>query len=110
MRLEGSYDGFFDDSCGDSGEGSRWRSPGFSMQDRRRRIVAIADTGFGGMGWNHAMPGIVKQQSCQQVVRFVAHDGAVGPLGNGFLEDRLKQRATHDRGLLARQDLVLVFD
>ena len=36
--------------------------------------------------------------------------GAVGPLGEGFLPDRLKQRAIHDRRLLARQDLILVFD
>jgi hypothetical protein len=42
------------------------------------------------------MAGIVEQQSCQQVVGFVAHDGAVGPLGEGFLSDRLKQRAIHD--------------
>ena len=77
------------------------------MQEGRRHVVAIADAGFGGMGWNHAMPGI---QSCQQVVRFVAQDGAVGPLGEGFLPDRLKQCAIHDRRLLARQDLILVFD
>jgi hypothetical protein len=56
------------------------------------------------------MPGIVKQQSCQQVVGLVAHDDAVGPLGEGFLPDRLKQRAIHDRWLLAGQDLILVFD
>src|SRR5713101_8180538 len=80
------------------------------MQDRRRHVIAIADASFGRVGWNHAMPGIVKQQSCQQVVGFVAYDGAVGPLGKGFLPDRLKQRAIHDRRLLARQDLVPVFD
>src|ERR1700693_3921092 len=35
---------------------------------------------------------------------------AVGPLGEGFLPDRLKQRAIHDWRLLTRQDLILVFD
>jgi hypothetical protein len=38
------------------------------------------------------MPGIVKQQSRQQLVGLVAHNGAVGPLGEGFMSDRLKQR------------------
>src|SRR5258706_15794901 len=44
------------------------------------------------------------------MIGFVAHDSAVGPLGERFLTDRLKQRAIHDRWLLPRQDLVLVFD
>ena len=56
------------------------------------------------------MAGIVEQQSRQQVIGFVAYDGAVRPLGEGFLPDRLKQRAIHDRRLLAGQDLILVFD
>ena len=34
----------------------------------------------------------------------------MGPLGEAFLADGLKQRAIHDRRLLAGQDLVLVFD
>ena len=44
------------------------------------------------------------------MVGFVANDGAVRPLSEGFLPDRLEQRAVHDWGLLARQDLILVFD
>src|SRR5258706_9311782 len=51
------------------------------MQDRRRHVIPIADTGFFGMGWNHAMAGIVKQQSCQQVVGLVAYNSAMGTLG-----------------------------
>ena len=62
------------------------------MQDARRRIIAIPNASFGGVGWNHAMAGIVKQQSRQQLVGLVAHNGAVGPLGEGFMSDRLKQR------------------
>jgi len=62
------------------------------------------------MGWDHAMAGIVEQQSCQQVVGFVACDGAMGPLGERFLPDRLKQRGVHDRRLLTGKDLVLAFD
>ena len=56
------------------------------------------------------MAGIVKQQPGQQMIGFVAYGGAVRPLGEGFLPDRIKQRAIHDRRLLARQDLILVFD
>src|SRR6476620_8299936 len=44
------------------------------------------------------------------MVGFVANDGAVRPLNEGFLPDRLEQRAVYDWGLLARQDLILVFD
>ncbi len=44
------------------------------------------------------------------MVRFVAYDGPVGPLGEAFLPDCVKQRTIHDRRLLARQDLILVFD
>src|SRR5260221_899466 len=56
------------------------------------------------------MAGIIEQQPCQQLIGFVAHDGAVGLLGEVFLPDWVKQRAIHDRRLLARQDLILVFD
>ena len=56
------------------------------------------------------MAGIIEQQFCQQMVGLVAYDGAVGPLGEGFLSDRLKQRAIHDWRLFTRQDLILVFD
>src|SRR5258708_5390283 len=50
------------------------------------------------------------KDSCQQVVGLVAYDDAVGPLGERFLPDCLKQPAVHDRWLLAGQDLILVFD
>ena len=40
----------------------------------------------------------------------VAAPELMGPLGEGFLADGLKQRAIHDRRLLSRQDLSLVFD
>jgi len=80
------------------------------MQERCRHVIAIADAGFGGVGRNHTMAGIVEQQPCQQVVGLAAYDGAVGPLGKCLLADCLKQRAIHDRRLPARQDLVFVFD
>jgi len=44
------------------------------------------------MGRNHAMPGIVTQQSSQQVVGLITYDGRGGTIGRGiFLPDRLKQ-------------------
>jgi len=44
------------------------------------------------------------------VVGLAAYDGAVGPLGEGFLSDYIKQSAIHNRRLLAGEDLILVFD
>src|SRR6476646_233041 len=44
------------------------------------------------------------------MVGLATYDGAMGPLGEGLLSDRFKQRSIHDQRLLARQDLVLVFD
>src|SRR4051812_36094479 len=44
------------------------------------------------------------------MVGFAAHDGAVRPLSEGFLPDCLEQRAVDDGRLLARQDLIFVFD
>ena len=34
---------------------------GLSTQEGRRHIIAIADTGFGGVGRDHAMARIVEQ-------------------------------------------------
>jgi hypothetical protein len=47
------------------------------MQALANQVRATPDASLCGVGWNHAMPGIVKQQSCQQVVGLVAHNGAV---------------------------------
>jgi hypothetical protein len=55
------------------------------MQDRCRRVVAVADAGFCGVGWNHAMPRVVEKQSGQQVVGLIANGGAVRPLSEGRL-------------------------
>src|SRR5258707_302981 len=44
------------------------------------------------------------------MIGFVAYDGAVGALGEGFLPDGVKQRAIHNWRLLTREDLILVFD
>jgi len=39
------------------------------------------------------MAGVIEQQSCQQVVGFVARDSTVGPLSEGLLPDCGKQLA-----------------
>src|SRR4051794_20871705 len=44
------------------------------------------------------------------MVGFVANEGAVRPLSKGSLPNCVKQRAIHDRRLLAWQDLIFVFD
>src|SRR5713101_5322094 len=79
------------------------------MQAWRRYVIAIADASFCGVGWVHAMAGIVEQQSCQQVVGFVADEGSVGPLGEGFLPDCIKEPAIHNWRLPPGEDLILVF-
>ena len=104
------YDGVFDVSGGNTGDRPSRRGLGLSMLARRRHVVAIADASFCGVSCDHAMAGVVEQQFCQQVLGFVADDGAVGPLGEGFLPDCVKQRVIHNWGLLAGQDLILVFD
>ena len=62
------------------------------------------------MGWDHATTGIVEQQPRQELVGLVTYEGAVRPLGKCLLPARIKQRAIHDRRLLTRQNLILVFD
>jgi hypothetical protein len=38
---------------------------GLSMQAGRRHVIAIADASLSGVGCDHAMAGIIKQQSGQ---------------------------------------------
>src|SRR5258708_2704333 len=55
------------------------------MQERHRHIIAMPDASPCSVGWNHAVPGIVKQQSCQQVVGLVFSDWAVEPYKAGLV-------------------------
>src|SRR5258706_12658261 len=55
-----------------------------SMQKRRRYVVAIAHASFCSVSCDHTMAGVIEQQSCQQVIGFVARDSTVGPLGSQF--------------------------
>ncbi len=87
MLLQGFHDDVFDVGCGDAGDRSGGRGLCLSMQERRRYVVSIADACFCGVGCDHAMAGIVEQQSCQEVVGLIAYDGTVGPLGERFLPD-----------------------
>src|SRR5258708_1915281 len=57
------------------------------MQKRRRYVVAIAHASFCSVSCDHTMAGVIEQQSCQQVIRFVARDSTVGPLSEGLLPD-----------------------
>src|SRR6266481_7956524 len=77
---------------------------------RQRDIVAIADSSFGGVGRDHAVPGIVEQQAGQEMVGFGFGVISVGPLVGELLLNSIKKLPIHDRRLLTGQDLALVFD
>src|SRR5258708_15857670 len=62
----------------------------FSMQVRKRDVIAIANAGLGCMGRHHAMTGIVEQKSSQQMVARVPCLGSGGPLIRELLLDRIK--------------------
>ena len=81
-----------------------------ALRMRQRDVIAIADSSFGGVGWDHAVAGIVEQQARQEMVGFGFGVIAVGPLIGELLLNCIKKCAVHDRWLLAGQDLVLVFD
>ena len=63
---------------------------GFSVQERKRDIVAIAYAGLGGVGRNHAMTDIVEQKSGQQMVARVPRRGSSSPLIRELLLDRIE--------------------
>src|SRR5260370_1565517 len=49
----------FDVSCGNTGDRSDRYCLGVSLEIRQRDIIAIANSSFGGVGWDHAVAGIV---------------------------------------------------
>ncbi len=77
---------------------------------RQRDIIPIADSSFGGVGWDHALAGIVVQQARQEMVGFGFGVISVRPLIGELLLNCIKKLPIHDRWLLAGQDFTLVFD
>src|ERR1700733_10900945 len=90
MLVERLNDDVFDVGRRNSGDRPDRCSFGFSMQVRKRDIVAIANAGLGGVGRNHAMTDIVEQKSGQQMVARVPRRRSSSPLLRGLLLDRIK--------------------
>ena len=77
---------------------------------RQRHVIAIADTSFGGVGWDHAVACIVEQEAAQEVVGFGFGVISVRPLVGELLLNCIKELPIHDHRLLAGEDFTLVFD
>jgi hypothetical protein len=56
--------------CANAGDRSDRCRLGFTLEMRQRGVIAIANSSFGGMGWDHAVAGIVEQEPRQEMVGF----------------------------------------
>src|SRR5437762_5200571 len=59
MLIDRSDNDVFDVGCGNAGDRSDRYRLGLSLEMRQRDVIAIADASLGGVGWNHAVAGIV---------------------------------------------------
>src|ERR1700687_3045263 len=100
----------FDVRGGNAGDRSGRYCLGLSLEMRQRDIIAIADSSFGGVSWDHAVARIVIQQAGQEMVRFGFGVISVRPLLGELLLNCIKKLPIHDRWLLAGQDFAFVFD
>src|SRR5258705_12310634 len=110
MLVHGSDNDVFNVRCWNSGDRSNRYRLGLAIEMRQRDVIAIANSSFGGVGWNHAVARIVVQQARQEMVGFGFGVISVGPLIGELLLNCIKKLPIHDRWLLAGQDLILVFD
>src|SRR5580693_9858 len=90
MLVERLDDDGFDVGRPNTGDRPDRGSFGFSMQVRKRDVIAIANAGLGCVGRNHAMTDIVEQKSGQQMVARVPRRGPSSPLIGELLLDRIK--------------------
>src|SRR6266404_1711872 len=100
----------FDVGCGNARDRSARYRLRLSLEMRQRDVIAIANSTFGGVGWDHAVARIVVQQAGWEMVGFGFGVISVGPLIGEPLLNRIKKLPIHDRGLLAGQVFTLVFD
>src|SRR6266702_3108899 len=70
----------FDVGCGNAGDRSNRYGLGLTLEMRQRDVIAVADSSFGGVGWDHAVACIIVQQARQEMVRFGFGVISVGPL------------------------------
>src|SRR5712672_2337032 len=94
----------FDVGCWNAGDRSDRYRPGLSLEMRQRGVIAVADSSFGGVSWDHAMACIVVQQPRQEMVGFGFGVISVRPLIRELLLNGVKKRPIHDGWLLAGQD------
>src|SRR5438874_12517913 len=90
MLVEGLNDDVFGVGRWNTGDRPDGCGLGFSMQVLKRDVIAIANAGLGGVGRNHAMAGVIEQESRQQMIARVPRRGPSSPLVREFLLDRIK--------------------
>src|SRR5258707_12355390 len=90
----------FDVRCGNAGDRSGGYRLWLSLGVRQRGVIAIADSSFGGVGWDHAVTGIVVQQPRKEMVGFGLGMISVRPLIGELLLDSIKKFPVQDRWLL----------
>ena len=104
MLVHGSDNDVFNVRCWNAGDRSNRYRLGLAIEMRQRDVIAIANSSFGGVGWNHAVARIVVQQARQEMVGFGFGVISVGPLIGELLLNCIKKLPIRDRGLLAGQD------
>ena len=62
----------------DPGDRSKPGRSSFTVQAGLGDIIAIAHAGLGGVGGDHAMAGVVKQEIPQEVIGFLPSQSFVG--------------------------------
>src|SRR5258708_22134518 len=110
MHIQRFGNGIFDVGCGNAGNRSDRYRLGLSVEMRQRDVIAVANSSFGGVGWDHAVARVVVQQAGQEMVGFGFTVISVGPLIGEFLLNCIKKLSVQDRGLLAGQDFTLIID
>src|SRR5260370_42367438 len=91
MLIHRSDNDVFDVGCGNAGDRSDRYCLGLSLEMRQRDVIAVADSSFGGVGWYHAVPRIVVQQSRQEMVGFGFGVISVRPLVGELLLNCIKE-------------------
>src|SRR5260370_32060754 len=80
MLIHRSDNDVFDVGCGNAGDRSDRCRLGLSLEMRQRDVIAIPDSSFGSVRWDHPVARIVVQQARQEMVGFGFGVISVGPL------------------------------
>ena len=90
MLIYRSDNDVFDVGCRNAGDRSDRYRFGLSLEMRQRDVIAIADSSFGGVGRDHAVPRIVVQEAGQEMVGFGLGMISVRPLVGELLLNCIK--------------------